>query len=136
MRITIAKTAGKEVVRRRKTPIPLRTRSGNDDVEFDATHCDLKFGSNYDHCAIHDASPLALAFTLRHDGVDMTTPSGALVSKTGLLLVNLGSPEGPTTPEVRHYLREFLSDPRVIDIAPAGRWLLLNGAILPFRPRK
>jgi ferrochelatase len=54
----------------------------------------------------------------------------------GLLLINLGSPEEPTTPSVRRYLREFLSDPRVIDIHPVGRALLLNLVILPFRPRK
>jgi ferrochelatase len=56
--------------------------------------------------------------------------------KTGILLLNLGSPEAPTTPAVRTYLREFLNDPRVIDIPAAGRWLLLNLVILPFRPRK
>jgi ferrochelatase len=54
----------------------------------------------------------------------------------GLLLINLGSPEAPTTDAVRRYLREFLSDPRVIDINPVGRQLLLNAVILPFRPQK
>jgi protoporphyrin/coproporphyrin ferrochelatase len=58
------------------------------------------------------------------------------VSKTGVLLMNLGTPERPTTGAVRSYLRQFLSDPRVIDIHPVGRWLLLNLIILPFRPRK
>lgn len=65
----------------------------------------------------------------------MTAESQAWKPKTGLLLVNLGSPEEPQVPQVRSYLREFLSDPRVIDISPPARWLLLNGAILPFRPR-
>ncbi len=55
---------------------------------------------------------------------------------TGLLLLNLGTPDEPTTPAVRRYLREFLSDPRVIDINPVGRALLLNLIILPFRPAK
>jgi ferrochelatase len=55
---------------------------------------------------------------------------------TGLLLLNLGTPDAPTTPAVRRYLREFLSDPRVIDINPIGRALLLNLIILPFRPAK
>jgi ferrochelatase len=55
---------------------------------------------------------------------------------TGLLLINLGTPAAPTTREVRRYLRQFLSDPRVIDIHPIGRSLLLNLIILPFRPRK
>jgi ferrochelatase len=52
------------------------------------------------------------------------------------LLINLGTPDAPTTPAVRRYLREFLSDPRVIDINPIGRALLLNLVILPFRPAK
>jgi len=56
--------------------------------------------------------------------------------KTGILLINLGSPEAPTAAAVRPYLREFLSDPRVIDIPAAFRWLLLNAVILPFRPAK
>ncbi len=54
----------------------------------------------------------------------------------GLLLVNLGTPDGPSTAEVRRYLREFLSDPQVIDIPAPARWLLLNLVILPFRPAK
>ena len=55
---------------------------------------------------------------------------------TGLLLINLGTPDAPTTPAVRRYLRQFLGDPRVLDINPVGRTLLLEGVILPFRPRK
>ena len=56
--------------------------------------------------------------------------------KTGILLINLGSPEAPTAAAVRPYLRQFLSDPRVIDIPAPLRWLLLNAVILPFRPAK
>jgi ferrochelatase len=56
--------------------------------------------------------------------------------RSGLLLINLGTPESPRTDDVRRYLREFLSDPRVIDIAGWARALLLNLVILPFRPRK
>ncbi|MEM7157319.1 MAG: ferrochelatase [Myxococcota bacterium] len=55
---------------------------------------------------------------------------------TGLLLLNLGTPDAPRAPEVRRYLRQFLSDPRVIDINPVARWLLLNLIILPIRPAK
>src|SRR5580700_5162429 len=55
---------------------------------------------------------------------------------TGLLLINLGTPDAPTTPAVRRYLREFLSDPRVVDIGAVGRSLLLNLVILPTRPAK
>lgn len=54
----------------------------------------------------------------------------------GVLLINLGTPDAPTTKAVRRYLREFLSDPRVIDIPALGRWLLLNLIILPLRPRR
>jgi len=57
-------------------------------------------------------------------------------TKIGVMLVNLGTPDDPSTRSVRRYLRQFLSDPRVIDIPAIGRWLLLNLVILPFRPRK
>ncbi|HKP96934.1 MAG TPA: ferrochelatase [Fibrobacteria bacterium] len=56
--------------------------------------------------------------------------------KTGILIVNLGTPDAPSPGKVRRYLREFLSDPRVLDIPALGRWILLNLIILPFRPRK
>jgi ferrochelatase len=55
---------------------------------------------------------------------------------TGLLLVNLGTPDEPTTRAVRRYLAEFLSDPRVLDISAIGRWLLLHAIILRTRPGK
>ena len=54
----------------------------------------------------------------------------------GIMLVNLGTPDSTDTPDVRRYLREFLNDPRVIDINPIGKWLLLNLIVLPFRPAK
>ena len=57
-------------------------------------------------------------------------------AKNGVLLVNLGSPDEPTTGAVRRYLREFLGDPRVLDMSSIGRALLLNLVILPFRPRR
>ncbi len=59
--------------------------------------------------------------------------TGATPSTTGLLLVNLGTPDAPTTPAVRRYLREFLSDPKVIDVNRLARFLLVNGIIAPFR---
>jgi ferrochelatase len=55
---------------------------------------------------------------------------------TGILLINLGSPDSPRTADVRRYLREFLSDARVLDISAIARWLLLRLIILPLRPRK
>ncbi|HEY0482048.1 MAG TPA: ferrochelatase [Kofleriaceae bacterium] len=56
--------------------------------------------------------------------------------RTGLLLINLGTPEAPTPSAVRRYLREFLGDPRVLDIGAIGRALLLHLVILPRRPAK
>lgn len=55
---------------------------------------------------------------------------------TGILLINLGTPDTPTTGAVRKYLKEFLSDPLVIDIPAPARWLLVHGLILPFRSPK
>lgn len=57
------------------------------------------------------------------------------MSDTGLLLVNLGTPQNPRPGDVRPYLREFLMDPRVIDLPAWRRWLLVNLLILPFRPK-
>jgi protoporphyrin/coproporphyrin ferrochelatase len=55
---------------------------------------------------------------------------------TGLLLINLGTPDAPTTSAVRRYLAQFLADPRVLDMNGFGRWLLLHGVILRTRPRQ
>ncbi len=55
---------------------------------------------------------------------------------TGILLSNLGTPDAPTTAALRRYLREFLSDPRVIELPRLLWWTILNLFILPFRPRK
>lgn len=55
--------------------------------------------------------------------------------RVGLLLINLGTPDAPHTPAVRRYLREFLSDPRVLDMPALLRFLLLELVILPRRPR-
>jgi ferrochelatase len=59
-----------------------------------------------------------------------------MLDMDGVLLINLGTPDAPGSGPVRKYLREFLSDPRVLDINPVGRKLLLEGVILPLRPRK
>lgn len=56
--------------------------------------------------------------------------------KTGVLLVNLGTPDSTATGDVRKYLREFLMDGRVIDIPSFPRWLLVNLIIAPFRSPK
>ena len=69
----------------------------------------------------------------------MTIPRGhppVATGKIGVLLVNLGTPDAPTPAAVKRYLREFLSDPRVVEI-PALLWQpILRGIILNTRPRK
>ncbi len=56
--------------------------------------------------------------------------------RTGIVLVNLGTPEAPTAQALRSYLKEFLSDPRVVEIPRALWWLILNGVILNTRPKQ
>ena len=56
--------------------------------------------------------------------------------KTAVVLLNLGTPDEPATGPVRRYLKEFLSDPRVVEIPGLIWWLILNGLILPTRPSK
>ena len=55
---------------------------------------------------------------------------------TGVLLLQLGTPDSTDVGDVRSYLREFLSDPRVLDVPAPVRGFLLNAIILPFRPRR
>lgn len=59
------------------------------------------------------------------------TPASAAV-----LLVNLGTPDAPTPAALRPYLKQFLSDPRVVEIPKALWWFILNGIILPFRSKR
>jgi ferrochelatase len=56
--------------------------------------------------------------------------------KTGVLLIQLGTPDSPRVADVRSYLSEFLNDPRVIDIPFLLRTILVNGIIVPFRAPK
>lgn len=58
------------------------------------------------------------------------------VARVGVMLVNLGTPDAPEPSAVRRYLRQFLSDPRVVEIPRAVWWLVLNGIILNVRPRQ
>jgi protoporphyrin/coproporphyrin ferrochelatase len=72
------------------------------------------------------------------DSIYHTEPSSqpAKLPSTGVLLVNLGTPDAPTAPALRRYLAEFLADRRVIEI-PKIIWLLiLHGIILRVRPKK
>ncbi|WP_136419801.1 ferrochelatase [Herbaspirillum sp. ST 5-3] len=58
------------------------------------------------------------------------------VAKTAVVLVNLGTPDAPTASALRRYLKEFLSDPRVVEIPKLAWWPILNGIILPLRSGK
>lgn len=58
------------------------------------------------------------------------------ISKAAILIVNLGTPDAPTASALRRYLKQFLSDPRVVEIPKAVWWLILNGIILPLRSGK
>jgi ferrochelatase len=63
-------------------------------------------------------------------------PMAKTKAPVGVLVLQLGTPDSTEVRDVRRYLREFLSDPRVIDIPAPLRALLLNAVILPFRPRR
>ncbi len=56
-------------------------------------------------------------------------------NRTGVLLINLGTPDAPTAQALRPYLKEFLSNPRVIEVPRLIWWPILHGFILPFRPK-
>lgn len=57
-------------------------------------------------------------------------------ARTGVLLMNLGSPDAPTGPAIRRYLAQFLGDPRVVEL-PRALWLpILYLFIVPFRPKR
>ena len=63
-------------------------------------------------------------------------PSFAPVAKTGLLLVNLGTPDATDKKSMRRYLKQFLSDKRVVEAPRLLWWIILNGIILNTRPKK
>lgn len=65
-------------------------------------------------------------FTYRHN----------TAAKIGVIVTNLGTPDAPTKKAVRRYLKEFLSDRRVVEIPKALWWLILNGIILNTQPKK
>ena len=64
------------------------------------------------------------------------TPVATPAARIGVLLVNLGTPDAADADSVRRYLKEFLSDPRVIENQGLAWKAILNGAILRFRPRR
>ncbi len=61
---------------------------------------------------------------------------GRRFMSTGVLLIQLGTPDAPTAPALRRYLRQFLGDPRVIEVPRLKWWIILRLLILPFRPRQ
>ncbi len=65
----------------------------------------------------------------------LVTPHGQM-PKTGILMVNLGTPDAPTPKALRRYLGQFLWDPRVIEIPRVLWWPILHGIILRLRPAK
>jgi ferrochelatase len=67
-------------------------------------------------------------------GTDRHVHGGA--ERTGVVLINLGTPDAPTAHAVRRYLREFLSDPRVVELPRWLWWPILNGPVLALRPRQ
>src|SRR5438094_10428687 len=78
---------------------------------------------------MNEASPPAL--------VSAASADPALANgKIGVLLVNLGTPDAADAASVRRYLKEFLTDPRVIENQGPLWTMILNGAILPIRPRR
>ncbi len=59
-----------------------------------------------------------------------------MAKRIGILLGQLGTPDAPTAPAVRKYLRQFLGDRRVVDLNPFLWWMILNGIILPRRSKQ
>jgi ferrochelatase len=73
------------------------------------------------------------------DNIEAPAADGAepaATKKTGILLANLGSPTAPTTSAVRRFLKEFLWDPRVVNLPRPVWWLILHLFVLPFRPHR
>ncbi|HEY1363347.1 MAG TPA: ferrochelatase [Xanthobacteraceae bacterium] len=82
---------------------------------------------------MNEASPL------RQPGAELAREGGQAIptaGKPGVLLVNLGTPDAPDAVSVRRYLKEFLTDPRVIEDQGFLWKLVLNGIILRTRPRR
>ncbi|WP_260294781.1 ferrochelatase [Sedimenticola hydrogenitrophicus] len=63
-------------------------------------------------------------------------PDNSTPPCTGILITNLGTPDSPAVADVRSYLQEFLSDPRVVEVPRPLWWLVLHGFILRIRPKR
>ncbi len=75
-------------------------------------------------------------FSAKKNNSDKDKVKNNQVVKTGVLLTNLGSPSAPNKDALRNYLREFLSDPRVVEIPRIIWMIILHGVILRVRPKK
>jgi ferrochelatase len=71
---------------------------------------------------------------VQKESVASSRPSPRAARGLGILLIQLGTPDAPTPAALRPYLRQFLSDPRVIEEPPWKWWFVLNFFILPRRP--
>ena len=76
------------------------------------------------------ARPKAFAAAKQPEQAENAPSAGRI----GVLLINLGTPDGTSYWPMRRYLKEFLSDPRVIEANRALWWLILNGVVLVKRP--
>jgi protoporphyrin/coproporphyrin ferrochelatase len=76
---------------------------------------------------------MANPVSISADAASTASPAAQTGVRPGVLLINLGTPAAPESGAVRRYLREFLSDPRVIDLPALARFALVNGVIAPFR---
>jgi len=99
-------------------------------------------GRSLQCCAPHFHRPTALdawgnhALSNYSEFIDEPDYAHGSAESTGVLLVNLGTPEAPTTPALRRYLAQFLSDRRVIESPRWLWWLILHGIVLRTRPRR
>jgi ferrochelatase len=66
----------------------------------------------------------------------MSIKTAERAKKTGVILANLGSPTAPTNSAVRRFLKEFLWDPRVVNLPRPLWWVILHFFVLPLRPRR
>ncbi|POB14246.1 ferrochelatase [Halobacteriovorax sp. DA5] len=73
---------------------------------------------------------------MRHDHLTFPVGKKGEHKVTKVVLVQLGSPKSPSTSDVRKYLKDFLADPRVVDIDPRLWKIILNLFVLPFRPKR
>jgi ferrochelatase len=81
--------------------------------------------------SISKTSKNTLEFKLNFLYTESTT-----MIKKGILLINLGTPDSANPRSVYRYLKQFLNDPRVIDLPSIARWILTNLIIVPFRYKK